>query len=238
MLMNAILRCCFPCQCFFFWVRTPKKPNWTIENGSLWSSSGFRHFVEPNQWSGSWFSSRTLQTRPNWTMAALLTIPHEFKPFLREGDCAITATDAYSLAYNGQLVFTSPNMSFIPKLYNNPSNIMQARVWDYIASRVFFTVLYILYTTCIYTITSLIESNWSTLLFDPKGFLDQAQGSEERKCHEKLLRTQTHTGTGEKVTFLCKNCLCKPSQESVPTPHNEHKYFAFDPKGEASAAKV
>ncbi|KAG2119470.1 uncharacterized protein F5147DRAFT_756867 [Suillus discolor] len=39
-------------------------------------------------------------------------------------------------------------------------------------------------------------------------FLDQAQGSEERKCHEKLLlKTQTHTD----------NCLYKPSQESVPT---------------------
>ncbi|KAG1794170.1 uncharacterized protein HD556DRAFT_1536260 [Suillus plorans] len=33
------------------------------------------------------------------------------------------------------------------------------------------------------------------LLFDPKGFLDQAQGSEERKYHEKLLKT-TLTPTG------------------------------------------
>ncbi|KAG1785530.1 uncharacterized protein HD556DRAFT_1535752 [Suillus plorans] len=32
------------------------------------------------------------------------------------------------------------------------------------------------------------------LLFDPKGFLDQAQGSEERKYHEKLLSTLTPTG--------------------------------------------
>ncbi|KAG1799694.1 uncharacterized protein HD556DRAFT_1534311 [Suillus plorans] len=32
------------------------------------------------------------------------------------------------------------------------------------------------------------------LLFNPKGFLDQAQGSEERKYHEKLLSTLTPTG--------------------------------------------
>ncbi|KAG2119473.1 uncharacterized protein F5147DRAFT_766964 [Suillus discolor] len=56
-----------------------------------------------------------------------LTIPREFKPFLRDGDNAITATDARSLAYDGQLVFTSPNMTFVPQLYNNPSNIVQAR---------------------------------------------------------------------------------------------------------------
>ncbi|KAG1877496.1 hypothetical protein F4604DRAFT_1924138 [Suillus subluteus] len=56
-----------------------------------------------------------------------LTIPREFKPFLRDGDNAITATDAHSLAYDGQLVFTSPNMTFIPQLYDNPSNIVQAR---------------------------------------------------------------------------------------------------------------
>ncbi|KAG1883465.1 hypothetical protein F4604DRAFT_1983247 [Suillus subluteus] len=56
-----------------------------------------------------------------------LTIPREFKPFLRDGDNAITATDARSLAYDGQLVFTSPNMTFVPQLYDNPSNIVQAR---------------------------------------------------------------------------------------------------------------
>ncbi|KAG1859543.1 hypothetical protein DFJ58DRAFT_840125 [Suillus subalutaceus] len=56
-----------------------------------------------------------------------LTIPREFKPFLCDGDNAITATDTRSLAYDGQLVFTLPNMTFIPQLYDNPSNIMQAR---------------------------------------------------------------------------------------------------------------
>ncbi|KAG1784801.1 uncharacterized protein HD556DRAFT_1461353 [Suillus plorans] len=56
-----------------------------------------------------------------------LTIPREFQPFLRDGDNAITATDARSLAYDGQFVFTSPNMTFVPQLYDNPSNIVQAR---------------------------------------------------------------------------------------------------------------
>ncbi|KAG2134060.1 uncharacterized protein EDB93DRAFT_1254669 [Suillus bovinus] len=56
-----------------------------------------------------------------------LTIPREFKAFLHDGDNAITATDAHSLTYDGQLVFTSPNMNFVPQLYNNPSDIVQAR---------------------------------------------------------------------------------------------------------------
>ncbi|KAG1803427.1 uncharacterized protein BJ212DRAFT_1487030 [Suillus subaureus] len=43
-------------------------------------------------------------------------------------DNAITATDACSLAYDGQLIFTSPNMTFVPQLYDNPSNIVQVRV--------------------------------------------------------------------------------------------------------------
>ncbi|KAG1796223.1 hypothetical protein EV424DRAFT_1353169 [Suillus variegatus] len=37
------------------------------------------------------------------------------------------------------------------------------------------------------------------LLFDPKGFLDQAQGSEKRKYDRNLLISQTHSNTGEKV---------------------------------------
>ncbi|KAG1847704.1 hypothetical protein F4604DRAFT_1935748 [Suillus subluteus] len=56
-----------------------------------------------------------------------LTIPREFKPFLRDGDNAITATDARSLTYDGQLIFTLPNMTFVPQLYDNPSDIVQAR---------------------------------------------------------------------------------------------------------------
>ncbi|KAG2076459.1 hypothetical protein BDR04DRAFT_1148915 [Suillus decipiens] len=56
-----------------------------------------------------------------------LTIPHEFKPLLCNGDNAITATDACSLTYDGQLVFTSPNMTFVPQLYDNPSDIVQVR---------------------------------------------------------------------------------------------------------------
>ncbi|KAG1816426.1 uncharacterized protein BJ212DRAFT_1299700 [Suillus subaureus] len=56
-----------------------------------------------------------------------LTIPCEFQPFLHDGDNAITATDTCSLAYDSQFIFTSPNMTFVPQLYDNPSNIMQVR---------------------------------------------------------------------------------------------------------------
>ncbi|KAG1890427.1 uncharacterized protein F5891DRAFT_1198234 [Suillus fuscotomentosus] len=51
-----------------------------------------------------------------------------------------------------------------------------------------------------------ILENWDRavmvkLLFDPKGFLDQAQGSEERKYHENLLISQTYTaGSTEDLT--------------------------------------
>ncbi|KAG1808791.1 hypothetical protein EV424DRAFT_1350225 [Suillus variegatus] len=38
-----------------------------------------------------------------------------------------------------------------------------------------------------------------TLLFDPTGFLDQAQGSEKRKYDRNLLSTLAYTDTGEKV---------------------------------------
>ncbi|KAG2033056.1 hypothetical protein BDR03DRAFT_1014710 [Suillus americanus] len=56
-----------------------------------------------------------------------LTIHREFKPFLCDGDNAITATDARSLAYDSQLIFTSPNMTFVPQLYDNPSDSVQVR---------------------------------------------------------------------------------------------------------------
>ncbi|KAG1835436.1 hypothetical protein EV424DRAFT_1340551 [Suillus variegatus] len=47
------------------------------------------------------------------------------------------------------------------------------------------------------------------------GFLDQAQGSEERKYHENLLISQTHSNTGEKV---------KQSLQAQPemNPYSEH----------------
>ncbi|KAG1830070.1 hypothetical protein DFJ58DRAFT_737093 [Suillus subalutaceus] len=50
-----------------------------------------------------------------------------FKPFMRDGDRYLTATDAFCVATYGHRVITTPNMKFIPQPFDNESDIIQAR---------------------------------------------------------------------------------------------------------------
>ncbi|KAG1802802.1 uncharacterized protein HD556DRAFT_1304068 [Suillus plorans] len=52
------------------------------------------------------------------------------------------------------------------------------------------------------------------LLFDPKGFLDQAQGSEERKYHEKLLKTLTPTAQPEMNLYTGLSAVKTPKVQT------------------------
>ncbi|KAG1835895.1 hypothetical protein DFJ58DRAFT_735407 [Suillus subalutaceus] len=50
-----------------------------------------------------------------------------FKPFMRDGDRYLTATDAFCVATYGHRVITTPNMKFIPQPFDNESDIIQAQ---------------------------------------------------------------------------------------------------------------
>ncbi|KAG2112204.1 uncharacterized protein F5147DRAFT_759581 [Suillus discolor] len=66
------------------------------------------------------------------------------------------------------------------------------------------------------------------LLFDPKGFLDQAQGSEKRKYHENLLNTQTHSRTGEKPPRPKPKPKLKPRRPAARDKHEDSLIIECD----------